>query len=68
MAFMFMEQEVGRFDWKNNWLRFKEKNDARQRVLDWQRAIDPQPEAAHDPDAVIRFLDDYVATHEGRWK
>ena len=63
LAFTFMEEEVGRFDWKNNWPKIKAQGNARQKVQDWLTALHVE----HDPDAIVEFLDGMVAGRSGRW-
>ena len=63
LAFLFMEEEVGRHDWQNNWPKFKQTTDARQRVQDWLRAM----QIEHNPDEIISCLDRLVAARSGRW-
>jgi hypothetical protein len=66
LAYEFMEQEVGRFDWKNNWPRFKANHEGilTQRVQAWLDYIGID----YDANEIIRFLDKMVETTDGKWK
>lgn len=63
LALTFMEEEVGRFDWKNNWPKIKEQGLARQKVQAWLEALHVE----HDPDEIVAFLDSMVTGRSGRW-
>lgn len=63
LALTFMEEEVGRFDWRNNWPKIKEQGNARQRVQDWLNAIHVE----HNPDEIVSYLDQLLDGRSGRW-
>lgn len=63
LALTFMEEEVGRFDWKNNWPKIKAAGTARQKVQDWLTALNVE----HSPDEIVSFLDGMVDNRAGRW-
>lgn len=63
LALLFMEEEVGRFDWVNNWPKLKQTTDVRQRVQDWLNAL----QIEHNPDEIISYLDRLIAERSGRW-
>ena len=63
LALTFIEDEVGRFDWRGNWPRIRAAGVARQRVELWLKAIG----SSHDPEAIIEFLDRMVHEQSGRW-
>jgi len=63
LALSFMEDEVGRFDWANNWAKVKELGTARQKVQEWLNAL----QIEHDPDEIVSYLDKMVAERSGRW-
>jgi hypothetical protein len=63
LAFSFVEEEVGRFDWRNNWPKIKESGTARQKIQDWLNAL----QVEHDPDEIILYLDRMLAERAGRW-
>jgi hypothetical protein len=68
IAYEFIEQEVGRFDWRNNWPKFKANyatpKELERRVQAWLDycGID------YDPKEIINFLDDMVTNRNGRWR
>ena len=63
LALLFVEEEVGRFDWRNNWPRIRAAGVARQRIEGWLQAI----HSHHDPDSLMAFLDWMVHERTGRW-
>jgi len=63
LALLFVEEEVGRFDWKNNWPKIRAAGNARQRVEAWLSVV----KSNHDPDKIIEFLDRMVQERSGRW-
>lgn len=63
LALLFMEEEVGRFDWANNWPKLKQTTDVRQRVQDWLNAL----QVEHSPDEIVSYLDRLVAERSGKW-
>lgn len=63
LAATFVEQEVGRYDWKNNWEEYKRKPNLNQRVQAWLDLLGVQTEAA----ALIRSVDELVNRRTGRW-
>lgn len=63
LALTFMEEEVGRFDWRNNWPKIKERGEARQKVQDWLSAIHVE----HNPDEIVSYLDQLYDGRSGRW-
>lgn len=65
-AYDFLESEVGRFDWHRNWPDYKKKHGdkTKERVASWLRHF----EMDHDPDAIVKFLDDFHGMHpKQRW-
>jgi hypothetical protein len=66
LAYEFMEQEVGRYDWKNNWPKFKANHDGIlvQRVQAWLDYLGID----YDANEIINFLDKMVKTENGKWK
>lgn len=64
LAFVFMEEEIGRFDWKNNWKKIKESGTARQRVQNWLNAMQLQDQ---NPDEIVSILDQVASERSGRW-
>lgn len=63
LALTFMEEEVGRFDWKNNWPKIKATGTARQKVQEWLNSL----QVEHNPDEIVAFLDSMVDSRAGRW-
>jgi len=63
LALHFVEEEVGRFDWRNNWHTLRVAGTAAQRVTDWLKAIG----TAHDPGRIMDYLDRMAETRSGRW-
>jgi hypothetical protein len=63
LALLFIEEEVGRFDWKNNWPKIRAAGVARQRIEAWLQAL----KSNHDPEEIIEFLDWMVQQRSGRW-
>ena len=60
----FIENEVGRHDWANNWPRYKAKGDLRKRIARWLI------NAGYDstPEAVEQAIDRMLLTQPGRWR
>ncbi len=63
LALLFMEEEVGRFDWKNNWPKIVATGTARKRVQDWLAALNID----HDPESIINYLNEMVKGRAGKW-
>ena len=63
VAATFIEQEVGRFDWKNNWTVYKNKPSLSDRVAAWLALMDLQI----DPSDLIAEVDRLSAERSGRW-
>jgi hypothetical protein len=64
LALDYVENEVGRFDWMNNWPKHKEQRPIRDRVAAWLERLQAQA----DPDDIIRRIDDLVTKRPGRWR
>lgn len=68
IAFEFMENEVGRHDWRNNWPKFKanqgDEAALRRKVQAWLNYAGIE----YDPGAIIAFLDDMVKNRNGNWR
>ena len=64
LACQFMEDEVGRFDFRNNWAKVKEKGGVRQRIQQWLEALN----ADGNPDEIIEYLDRLVTDRAGNWR
>lgn len=63
LACTFLEEEVGRFDWINNWKTIKSSGAALNRVREWLSLVNIQ----HDPQAIVEYLDKLATTRTGRW-
>ena len=63
LALLFIEAEVGRFDWRQNWSRIRAAGVAKHRLKTWLKAI----ASPHDPEKIIEFLDKMVRERSGRW-
>lgn len=63
LALTFMEEEVGRFDWRGNWEKLKSGGTARQRVQDWLSAM----QVEHNPDEIVFYLDRLLTERSGKW-
>jgi len=64
LALQFVEEEVGRFDFRNNWAKLKETNNVRQRIQQWLEALNVQG----NPDDIIAYLDKLVVERAGNWR
>jgi len=64
LALTFLEEEIGRFDWQNNWKTVKATGNAREKVQRWLEALNIE----HSPDEIVTYLDQYVAKQAGRWR
>lgn len=63
LALLFVEEEVGRFDWRNNWPKIRAAGVARQRIEAWLKAFGSD----HDPEKIVEYLDHMVHEKSGRW-
>jgi hypothetical protein len=63
LAATFAEEEIGRFDFKNNWEAMKGRTDIQQRVQLWLDQINVD----NSPDEVIAAIDRLAASRPGRW-
>lgn len=64
LALEFVEEELGRFDWRANWATAKARGNLRERISQW---LDAQG-VEHDPDAIIACLEALVSGRPGRWR
>lgn len=68
LAFEFMEQEVGRLDWRNNWPKWKANlggdDVIRRKVQAWLDYLGIE----YDPGLIVAFLDDMVKNRNGNWR
>lgn len=63
LALLFIEEEVGRFDWRNNWPKLQSAGVGLRRVTEWLKGIG----SAHDPNLIVAYLDQMVQDRSGRW-
>lgn len=63
LATTFIEEEVGRFDFKNNWEALKQRTNIRERVRLWLEQLNVD----NNPDEVIAAIDQMAASRPGRW-
>lgn len=63
LAWLFIEEEVGRHDWRNNWPKRKESGKAREQIQSWLEAM----KIEHDPDEIISYLDQSVKERAGKY-
>lgn len=68
LAVDFMEQEVGRLDWRTNWPKFKERYPTREALQDRVREWLDRMEIDHEPDGVVRYLDGMLERMTGKWR
>lgn len=63
VAATFIEQEVGKYDWKNNWPVYKNKPNLQARVLAWLKMLDIDV----CPSELINELDRLHNRSSDRW-
>jgi hypothetical protein len=63
LALTFKEEELGRFDWNNNWQKIKADGTARGRIGRWLEAL--QIDAS--PEDIMAYLDRTAAERPGQW-
>jgi hypothetical protein len=67
IAFEFMEQEIGRLDWRNNWPKVKADlgpYGTVRKVQSWLNYIGIE----YDPGLIVAFLDDMAKNRNGNWR
>lgn len=66
LAYEFIEQEVGRHDWKSNWPKFKANHEGIlvQRVQAWLDYLGID----YDANEIVKFIDNMVEKVEGKWR
>lgn len=68
IAYEFVEQEVGRRDWRNNWPKFKSNQGdeaaLERRIKAWLDYVGIE----YDPKEIIQFLDRMVSDRNGIWR
>lgn len=63
LALLFVEEELGRYDFKNNWKRLKESGKARARIENWLTGLGTDA----SPDEIIESLDRIAKERSGPW-
>lgn len=65
LALEYIEGEVGRHDWQHNWPQHKAKHGGslKEKVAAWLKHF----EVDHDPDAIVRYIDDELMMRPGKW-
>lgn len=63
MALSFVEGELGRHDWQNNWKTAKAQGTAMPRLEAWLRVMDSGAASTE----VYAYLDKLVDSRSGRW-
>lgn len=62
-ALAFVESELGRHDWQNNWRTAKARGTAMPRLEAWLRVMDSGVASAE----VYAYIDKLVDNRSGRW-
>lgn len=60
----FIENEVGRFDWVNNWRTIREREDPVQKVRAYLLLYDIRA----NPEEIVNIIDRMAQGNPGRWK
>ena len=63
LALAYIEEEIGRHDWANNWEKAKARGNVSSRIQEWLEAINVQ----HEPKEIVAYLDDMVKNRRGTW-
>lgn len=65
LAADYVEGEIGRHDWMHNWQQHKGRagNELRERVAAWLRHY----EVDHDPDSIVKYIEDELMQRPGKW-
>ncbi len=66
LAYDYVEQEVGRRDWRANWKQIMAKNGKGGLKGKIQRWLDNY-EIDHDPEGLVDYIDGMVEKNPGRW-
>lgn len=64
LSLLFVEDELGRFDFRNNWKKLKETRDVRLQIAQWLEALNVEA----NPDSIIEFLDRLSEERAGNWR
>ena len=65
IALDYMENEIGRHDWRRNWQEHKNTHGDRlkEKVAEWLKHF----EIDHDPQGLIDYIDGELSMREGKW-
>lgn len=64
-ALDFVEEEVGRFDWENNWRLLKQHHNMAERVQNWLDRYG----ISGDADGIVKYIDQLTLNRSGkRWR
>ena len=63
-ALHFVEEELGRFDAKNNWETIKAKGEADKRIQEFLSRLN----LTNSPREIAEFLDRFFMERPGRWR
>lgn len=63
-AYDFIEQEVGRIDWRRNWEQMRKEQDMVTHASVWIRKMNLDLDARE----LVQWLDDFVAQQRGAWR
>jgi hypothetical protein len=65
LAADFIENEIGRHDWMENWPKWKSKHpDYRERIRAWLERIGENL----DPDEIVQAIDQMKILAPGKWR
>jgi hypothetical protein len=64
LAVSFIEDDLGRHDWENNWKTLKNKGAVQERIQAWLQLY----EIDHDPQAIAEYIDNLLITRPGKWR
>jgi hypothetical protein len=67
LALTFVEEEVGRFDWANNWLKLRRTTDVHKKIRTWLNHLN-RLDNDFMVDAMVACLDKLVNENPGIWK
>lgn len=68
LAAEFVEQEVGHYDWRTNWPKFKARYPTTEALTQRVRAWLDDMHIDHEPSAVVAHIDRMVDGPAGKWR
>jgi hypothetical protein len=63
-ALLFLEEEIGRFDWQANWEKVKSKGGIQDRIQHWLSVLGVDL----NPNEIVSYLDRLAVGRAGRWR